>query len=352
MSERSRRSACRAAAVLAAVVTVGFGGRPAHAQQAAPKGGAAKPFSPAKTPDGQPDLQGIWGYATITPLERPSELAGKQTFSDEEAASFERDTLAKRDNDRRDDDPTRTPAVVNGQKATADVARAYNQFWWDYGTKVVGTKRTSLVVDPSDGRIPALTPKAAERAEARRMAAERTASGPEDRGLGERCINWGVAGPPMRPGAYNNNVQLLQTRDHVVILNEMIHDARVVPLDGRPHGKLRQWQGDSRGHFEGNTLVVETVNFTDQTSFNGSDENMKLIERFTKVDPETLLYEFTIDNPTAFTKPFTVQIPMSKSPLPMFEYACHEGNYGMYGILSGARALDRAAAEATKKGSR
>jgi hypothetical protein len=188
--------------------------------------------------------------------------------------------------------------------------------------------------------------------EARRLAAERTASGPEDRGLGERCINWGVAGPPMRPGAYNNNMQLVQTRDYVVIMNEMIHDARVIPLDGRPHGKVRQWMGDSRGHFEGNTLVVETVNFTDQTSFNGSDENMKLTERFTKVDPETLVYEFTIDNPTAFTRPFTIQIPMTKNPLPMFEYACHEGNYGMFGILSGARALDRSAVEAAKKGSR
>lgn len=349
MRARGRQPVWAAAIVAVAALTIVSA---AGAQGTSKAGqGSGKPFAPAKTPDGQPDLQGIWGYATITPLERPGDLAGKATFSDEEAANFERDTLARRDNDRRDDDPTRTPAVVNGQRATADVARAYNQFWWDYGTKVVGTKRTSLVVDPPDGRIPALTPKAAARQDARRAAAERTASGPEDRGLGERCINWGVAGPPMRPGAYNNNMQLVQTKDTVVILNEMIHDARVIPIDGRPHGTLRQWMGDSRGHFEGNTLVVETINFTDQTSFNGSDENMKLTERFTKLDPDTLLYEFTIDNPTAFTKPFTVQVPMSKSGLPMFEYACHEGNYGMFGILAGARALDRAAAEAAKKGS-
>jgi hypothetical protein len=155
----------------------------------------------------------------------------------------------------------------------------------------------------------------------------------------------------MMSGAYNNNFQMVQTRDYVVIVNEMIHDARIIPVDGRPHGGLRQWLGDSRGHWEGNTLVVDTVNFTDQTSFNGSDENMRLTERFTRLDANTLMYEFTVDDPTAFAKPWTVQLPMSKNPLPMYEYACHEGNYGMFGILSGARAVEKNTAEAAKKGS-
>jgi hypothetical protein len=330
--------------------TVSVSGQSARAT---PKASVAKTYTPPRTADGQPDLQGVWGYATITPLERPRDLAGKEVFTDQEAADFEKVTLASRDNDRRDDDPTRTRPIVNGSVATADVARAYNQFWWDYGTKVVGTKRTSLITDPADGRIPALTPKAQAKVAERVAAGDRPAAGPEDRGLSERCINWRTAGPPMMSGAYNNNFQMVQSRDYVVIVNEMIHDARIVPIDGRPHGTLRQWLGDSRGHWEGNTLVVETLNFTDKTSFNGSDENMRLTERFTRIDPDTLMYEFTVDNPSAFARPWTVQLPMSKNPLPMYEYACHEGNYGMFGILGGARATDKenAAADAAKKGS-
>jgi len=323
-------------------------------QSSAPKPPAGTAFNPPRTADGQPDLQGVWGYATITPMERPKDLGAKEVFSDQEAAEFEKTTLANRDNDRRDDDPSRTRPVVNGSVATADVARAYNQFWWDYGTKIVGTKRTSLVVDPPDGRIPALTPDAQKRVAARLEAGDRPAVGPEDRGLSERCINWGTAGPPMRPGAYNNNFQMVQSHDYVTIVNEMIHDARIVPLDGRPHlpQNIRQWMGDSRGRWEGNTLVVDTTNFTDKSSFNGSDENMHLTERFTLVDADTLLYEFTVDNPTAFTRQWTAQIPMSRNPLPMYEYACHEGNYGMFGILSGARAVEKSAADAARKGSR
>jgi hypothetical protein len=338
--------------VLVAVAAVSMASVTVVGQSAAPKPATDTTYTPPRTADGQPDLQGVWGYATITPMERPRGLA-KEVFSDQEAAEFEKTTLANRDNDRRDDDPSRTRPVVNGGLATADVARAYNQFWWDYGTKIVGTKRTSLVVDPPDGRIPALTPAAQKRVAARLEAGERAAIGPEDRGLSERCINWGVAGPPMRPGAYNNNVQIVQSRDYVTIVNEMIHDARIVPLDGRPHlpQDIRQWMGDSRGRWEGNTLVVDTTNFTEKSSFNGSDENMHLTERFTLVDADTLLYEFTVDNPTAFTKPWSAQIPMSRNPLPMYEYACHEGNYGMFNILSGARAIEKAAADAARKGS-
>ena len=160
------------------------------------------------------------------------------------------------------------------------------------------------------------------------------------------------AGPPMTPGAYNNNFQLFQNRDYVVIVNEMIHEARIIPVDGRPHGQIRQWKGDSRGHWEGDTLVVDTINFKRDTTFAGYTANMHLIERFTRTDPATLVYEFTVDDPTTWTKPWTAQIPMSKSDDPIYEYACHEGNYAMPSILAGARADEKAAEEAAKKAAR
>ena len=213
-----------------------------------------------RTVDGQPDLQGIWSNATITPLERPADLAGKQTFTAEEAAAYEKQVVERNNVDHRTGN------------AEADVATAYNQFWYDRGTKAVGTRRTSLIVDPPDGRIPALTPEAEKRVQEKRAWMEaHSTDGPEGRTLGERCILWVTAGPPMLPGPYNNNFQILQTRDQVVILNEMIHDARVIPLDGTPHlaGTVRQWMGDSRGHWDGNTLVVDTTNFSDQYSFRG-----------------------------------------------------------------------------------
>jgi hypothetical protein len=312
---------------------------------------AAANQSVPRTPDGRPDLMGVWAYATITPFERPEEFADKKTFTDEEAAQFERETLERRDNDRRDDDPARR-GVVNGQVSIADVARAYNQFWWDYGTNVVGTKQTSLVVDPPDGRIPALTPAAQARQDERAVRRERAAIGPEDRSPGERCINWGVAGPPMVPGAYNNHVQIFQTPQHVVLYNEMIHDARIVPMDGRGHGSIRRIQGDSIGRWEGDTLVVETTQFTDLTSFRGATENMHLVERFTRKDADTLIYEYTVTDPAAFVRPFTVSIPMTRTDSKIYEYACHEGNYGMFNLLSGARAIEKAAKEAALKGSK
>ena len=319
----------------------------APAKEATP----AKTWTPSRTPDGQPDLQGVWDYRTITPLERPDELAGKQTFSDEEIAEYEKQQAGIRNRDRRDG------------TALADVLRAYNQLWWDYGTKVVG-KQTSLIVDPVDGRIPTLTPEGQKRADARRgfqanSAREEGGVGGgfdswEDRPLGERCILWGVAGPPMIPGAYNNNVQLFQTRGYVVIFNEMIHEHRMVPLDGRPHisQNIRQWMGDSRGHWEGNTLVVDTTNFTNKTSFRGASENLHLTERFTRVSPNTLIYQFTVDDPATFAKPWTASIPMTNTQEQIYEYACHEGNYALPNALSGARVLEKAAAETAKKGSR
>jgi hypothetical protein len=283
-----------------------------------------------RTPWGDPDLQGVWSIATITPLERPTALAGKQVLTEQEAAAAENERRTTGNQDRRD-----------GAGTDADVARAYNDFWWDRGTKVVSTRQTSLVVDPPDGRIPLLTPEGQTRATAR---ARRGYDSWEDRSLWERCITIGL---PMIPGPYNNNYQILQTPGYVVILHEMIHDARIIPLDGRPHvaQNIRQWFGDSRGRWEGATLVVDTTNFTDKVGFRGSSKESRLIERFTRTDAGTVRYEFTIDDPATFTKKWTVAIPMAKTDDQIYEYACHEGNYGMVNLLSGARVQEKAAQE-------
>ena len=306
----------------------------------------AKTRTPPRTPDGKPDLQGIWTNATVTPLERPRDLAGKEFFTQTEAAEFEKQAVYDANGDRRDG------------TADADVGRAYNEFWRDRG-KVVSTMRTSLIVDPPDGRVPSLTPEAQKRNADRLEAARRRGGafdGPENRSLAERCLSMPQAGPPMLPANYNSNYQIVQTPGSVVILVEMIHDARIIPLDGSPHlpQNIRQWLGDSRGHWEdGNTLVVETTNFTDKTNFRGSSENLRLVERFTRVDVNTLLYQFTVEDPTTWAKPWSGEIPMKKAQGPLYEYACHEGNYGLAGVLAGARAEEkRAAEEAAKKGSK
>jgi hypothetical protein len=297
---------------------------------------AQKPWTPPKTPDGVPDLQGIWTNVTITPLERPANLAGKEFFTPEEARAYEQQVVANNNADRRDGG------------AAADVSRAYNDFWYNRGDKVVKTLRTSLVIDPKDGRIPALTPEAQKLAQER--AAYRRAhpaDGPEDRSLAERCLVWPTLGPPMLPSFYNNNYQIVQGPGYVAILVEMIHDVRLIPTDGRPHlpGNVRLWAGDPRGHWEGNTLVVETTNFTDKTNFRGSGPGMKLIERFTRTAPDTLMYEFTVNDAASFTRPWTAQVPMTKIEGPLYEYACQEGNYAMEGMLAGARAEEKAAAK-------
>ncbi len=298
---------------------------------------AAKKWNLPRTTDNPPDLQGIWTNSTVTPLERPRDLGAKEFLTREEAAAFERQARERNDGDRRDSNPD------------ADLTTGYNDFWWDRGTKVVSTRRTSLIVDPPDGRIPPLTPeaqkKAVERAEARRL---HPADGPEDRSLADRCIVRGNSGPPMLPAGYNNNYQIVQTPQHIMILMEMIHDARVIPLDGRPHlpANVDQWLGDSRGRWEGDTLVVETMNFTGKTNFRGSGENLRVVERFTRVDEDTLLYRFTVDDPRSFTKPWSGEIPMKKAPGPVFEYACHEGNLSMENILRAARAEEKAAEKA------
>ena len=278
-------------------------------------------------------MQGIWSNAILTPLERPADFPDKAFFTKEEAAAYLKRTIEQNNKDKRD-----------GSGTDADVARAYNDFWWDRGTSIAKTLRTSLIVDPPDGRIPALTPLALKRAEqvkeSRRL---HPADGPEDRSVGERCILLNSAGPPMMPSAYNNNYQVVQTAHTFVILNEMIHDARVIPLDGRPHvpQSIRLWMGDSRGRWDGDTLVVDTTNFTDQTPFRGSGPGLHLTERFTRMDAETLLYEYTVDDPESFAKPWSVAIPSVRTTGPILEYACNEGNYGMSGLLSAARAEEK-----------
>jgi hypothetical protein len=323
---------------LAAVIALGSLA-PVPAAEQAPSA-KAKTWTGPRTPDGHPDLQGIWDFRSITPLERPDTLGGKQVLSEEEVAAVETQAtqrLIDRDRGPRKGD-----------------TGSYNAFWVDNGTAVRG-KRSSLIVDPPDGKLPPFTPDGQKRVAARTEALRRPAFGPEDRSLGERCILGFNAGPPMVPGAYNQNVQLLQAPGYVVLVNEMVHNARIVPMDGRPHGGVRQWNGDSRGRWEGNTLVVETRNFTNkgtgalQPRLQVTDENLHLVERFTRVDADTLLYEYTVTDPTTWTKPWTASIPMAKSQDQMYEYACHEGNYGLLGILEGARADDKAAA--AKKGS-
>ena len=299
-------------------------------------------WTPPKTAWGEPDLRGVWDFRTITPLERPKELSGKDILSDQEAAEFATKTLKQRNKDRR---------TTDGLTVREDIRNAYNQFWWDYGDKLTEDKRTSLIVDPPDGRIPSLTPLGQKRYDEIRANRARPAHSPVDRGVAERCLLGFNAGPPYTPSAYNNNVHIFQTPGYAVLLIEMVNDARIVPLDGRPHPPedIRQWRGDARGHWEGNTLVVESANFTDKTTFRGSGKNMRLTERFTRVGPERIRYEYTIDDPESFTKPWTAAIPMKKTDEPMFEYACHEGNYSMLTMLEGARADDKAAEEAAKK---
>lgn len=217
---------------------------------------------------------GVWDFRSLTPLQRPRELAGKSVLTVEEAAAYERERVALLDKDRRTGD---------GLSSAGDVANAYNEFWWDYGKELTDDRRTSLVVDPPDGRIPDLTSTGQARRASRREMRRRDAWSPVDRGVAERCILGFNAGPPMNPSAYNNNVQIFQAPGYVVLLNEMVHDSRIVSLDGRDHlpGKMRQWRGDSRGRWDGDTLVVESTNFTETTSFSGSGQAMRLVERFT-----------------------------------------------------------------------
>ena len=286
-----------------------------------------------RTPWGVPDLQGIWSTATTTPLERPKELANKEFFTPEEAADFSKRVVTQRDTDQR-------------REGIADVTAAYNNHWYDYGTKFIPTLRTSLVINPADGRVPPLTAEGQQRA-----ASAIPISGFQDgrlldswldMGLWERCITRGMPNV-MLPTAYNNHLQIFQTPDYVVVLAEMIHEARIIPLDGRPrlNPVLRQWTGSSRGRWEGDTLVVETTNFTNKTTFRGSSDGLHLTERFTRVAPDVLRYQVTVSDPSTFTRPWTIEVPATAAEGQIYEYACHEGNYAIPNALSGSRAAEK-----------
>ncbi|HAJ74979.1 MAG TPA: hypothetical protein DCM64_00830, partial [Gammaproteobacteria bacterium] len=271
-----------------------------------------------RLPDGKPDIQGVWDFRTITPFQRPVALGDKAVLTAEEAAIFEAEELERRDRDNFTDTTT-----------TGD----YNEFWYDRGAEILGDRRTSLVTAPSNGRIPELTQAAQERNRIRREAA-RLAEGVEVRPLSERCIMGFNSGPPMIPSAYNNNVQFVQTEDYILIHNEMVHNVRPVKMFTVDHREVpRKWEGDSLGHWEGDTLIVETNYFARDTAFGNSSANMQLVEKIWLIDTDTLGYEFTITDPTTWTEPWTVMFPMKRNTEPMYEYACHEGNYSMAGVL-------------------
>ena len=323
----SRRLHTSLSAVAVVVAAMTLGAVPAVAQGDAPR-----------TLWGQPDLQGVWDFRSITPMERPEELGDQGFLTVEEAASLEQDA-ADRDARLWEQGARRTEAGGN--------VGAYNNFWMDRGLKAVGTRRTSLIVYPPNGRMPSLTPAGQQRADARReYAGEHPADSWVDFSSGVRCILGFNAGPPFTPSAYNNNVQVFQTPDHVVIMTEMVNTARIVPLDGRPRldPDVRQWSGDSRGYWEGDTLVIETRNFDDKRRWRNTTESMRLVERLTRVAADTLTYEFTVTDPETWRSPWTASVPLVLNPEPMFEYACHEGNYSMPGMLAGTRADEKAAA--------
>ena len=289
-----------------------------------------------RTADGRPDLSGVWNFSTATPMQRPEELAGKARLTAEEAAEYEA-LLAER----------RIAGDSTSPTASLEARVSYEQaIWFERGVELA-EYRTSLIVDPPNGRIPAMRPEAVVRGLATRVMRGRPAEGPEDRGLSERCLMGFNSGPPMTPSVYNNNVQLFLTPGYFGIVNEMVHNARLVPLDGRPHvpASLRQWAGDSRASWDGDTLVVETSNFLRETSFGGSSASLHLVERFTRTGPDTLTYSFTATDPTTWAGPFTAEVRMTRSGEPLYEYACHEGNYSMASSLTGAQAVREAAAD-------
>ncbi len=279
-----------------------------------------------RTPDGHPDLQGIWDYGTITPLERPKELGAKQFYTASEAEEFERGA-SDRDFKKLPADEQTVNADLVGDLATGDRGHL------DAG------RRTSLIISPVDGRIPFI-PEVQARREARRNAVQEPPDGPEALRPSDRCLH--IDGPPLTPTLYNNIIQIVQTADYLLLDTEMIHDARVVPLDGRHLPQtIRQWDGDSRGRWDRDTLVIDTTNFTNKTRFAASTDALQVVERLTRIDARSLLYEFSIEDPGAFTRPWSGAFTMRKSDALMYEFACHEGNYSLVGMLRGARAEEK-----------
>jgi len=301
----------------------------------------AKPYAPPRTPDGQPDLQGFWTNSTYTPLERPKDVA-KEFYTPAEAAEAEKKAAAR-------EGELTTPGTV------ADVHYDFTQFGLDRSQATLARNlRTSLILNPENGRLPPLSAEGQKRAAERAEIAKRVGrwDSAESNQLDDRCLIMAGAGPPMLNAAYNANYQIVQAPGQVMILTEMIHDVRIIPLDGRPqpHRNLRQWMGVSRGRWEGNTLVVETTNFNGKNPLEGSSENMRVTERFTRVADDTIQYTFTVEDPATWTRAWTAEMPMRATKGPLFEHACHEGNYGLYNTLVGARLEEKKAAEAAARG--
>jgi hypothetical protein len=317
------------ASALAAVIGIGFLAPAAAQTPGTAAKQAAKAWTQPRTPDGQPDLQGIYTNASVVPLERPKDVT-KEFFTKEEADAYAAKVMSQKE------------IVAPG--TYGDVHYSMAQFGLEKGqNKVPTTVRTSLIVGP-EGRVPPLLPAAQARVAARAAANKgHEFDSAQNRPLGEQCMLWPNEGPPMLPEGYNSNLQIVQGVGYVAIMQEMIHDVRVIPTDGSPHlpSEVRQLMGDSRGHWEGNTLVVDTTNFTDRTAFRGSSENMHLVEHFTRTDADTVTYQFTVSDPSTWEKSWSAEIPMTKIDGPIFEYACHEGNYGMRNNLTGARAEER-----------
>jgi hypothetical protein len=348
MNRRSLVSIAAVAVAVAVVLSASLAGQApvASAAKAAPDARAAapaKPYTPPRTPDGQPDLQGFWTNSTYVPLERPQNVT-KEFYTPEEAEAAIKAAAARE-------------AAQTEPGTTADVHYDFSQFGLDRSQSTIAQSlRTSLIVDPPDGRMPPVNDEGKKRA-AERAAARKAMGGQYDAvqnmPIGSRCIIMGGAGPPMMNAGYNANYQIVQSPGYVMILTEMIHDVRVIPLDNRPAPApgVRQWTGVSRGRWEGNTLVVETTNFNGKNPFRGASENMKVTERFTRVSDDMIDYKFTIEDPATWDRSWTAAAPMAKTQGPIFEFACHETNYGVANILAGARADEKAAAEQAKKGS-
>ena len=291
---------------------------------------------PMRTPDGQPDVSGTFTFRTLTPLQRPTQFEGRENLTPEEARAFEASERTRQNRDLFD------PELGSGgyQPRSEGGVLSYNEFWYERGIELTSDKRTSLVVDPPDGRFPPQTEAARMAAQERRAyTEEHRYDSYENRGFGDRCIMMGTSGPPMRSGAYNNNVMIFQTPEYVAIQNEMVRQARVIPIADTAKPAFPQLAGVSRAHWEGETLVIETTQFRDRED-GRTGPNLHLVERLTRLDPDTVAYEYTVTNPTVYTAPYTVMMPLRRTDGPIFEYACHEGNIGLYGILAGARNLE------------
>ncbi|MQA29205.1 MAG: hypothetical protein GEU82_05105 [Luteitalea sp.] len=322
----------------------------APAADAAAKAPAAPAYVVPRTPDGHPDLQGVWANNDATPLERPKELEGRKFLTEAEVAVLKRRAgeLFNGETDAAFGDSVYLAVLKEAKdfKSTDTQTGNYNHFWI---VEREFDNRTALITDPPDGRVPELTPQAKERqaaaAEYRKL---HPADGPEDLPLSHRCVTFGV---PRLGAGYNSYFQIFQSRNQVAIGQEMIHDVRLVPLDGRPHlsPAVRQWHGDPRGRWEGDTLVVETTNFSDKSRFQGlSSENLKVVERYTRIGPKTIQWDVTVNDPSTWTKPWTATLLLRSTPDPIFEMACHEGNEGLSGALSGHRALEKAPAKSSR----